>query len=918
MIGYTLRHMIRHWRLNLALLLGLSLASGLLAGLPSYAESIAAQTLAAELAAETPAGRIAEIRAPQEMLNGALFAQIDQVLGDLLAMRIEKHAFQMEAGLDPVASVDGGSRLRVHLIRTLSFEHLRDLTRLVQGSYPTYAPPHTQEEILQAMFQIPVLEAAISTQVADQTGMQIGDVVYAGGDYRFRIVGLIDPIDPQSDVWWGDLNPFELGIFRGLNEDTRTLPLIIDVQGMRELIPVHDSSWLLLLNTQNIQSQDVQTIEQSLINLKTRMSSAGAQVITNLPNLLLAYRENLATVQMVLLLLGVQAYLFVYYALFLLTGHGLQRLQGEMSVMAGRGASSGQILLPYVLEGLLLALLAGGFLGPWGAQGFLQAWHMITAQGAAGIPVALSPAARSLAWAGAGCGWAAICAAALPATRRSVLQWQQQRARPLEKTAWQTSYIDLVLLVIGGLAYWQLSTSGSFVISRLSRTDLADPLLLLGPSLFLLALALAGMRFFPYALRALAWLARRNRGLVLSLGLARLARDPTRPAQVILLISLAAGLVFFTGSYQNSLGLAQAEVAHYRAGADLRVAQGDEPLEAFTALPGVRVASPVFRTIAQTDDGQELTVLGVDPHTFGQVAYYPQGLTTITMDRVLRVVEWSAPAVDTGPVLVNPYQDAVNQRDPILGVFSFDALGVNQGISSQVAMWLRPVHLLFTIQGTILDFPTLKSNYLVVDHTAIDTYLDLDLSLYYHSQEIWLELDPAAYQSILQQPLLEDTVLADAHQELQSIQNNAFTLGASRAFELNTFTLSVLSVGGLFLIHYFSARQRAYEFGVLRASGLSAGQLWFLLAGEALIVVLIGLVFGTGIGYGLAQAMRTYLNLPLSQVEPGLIVHQIQIDWPVLLKQYAWLVFFYLLAVAFSLLVLLRAGVHRALRLGDE
>jgi putative ABC transport system permease protein len=225
---------------------------------------------------------------------------------------------------------------------------------------------------------------------------------------------------------------------------------------------------------------------------------------------------------------------------------------------------------------------------------------------------------------------------------------------------------------------------------------------------------------------------------------------------------------------------------------------------------------------------------------------------------------------------------------------------------------------LFTIQGTILDFPTLKSNYLVVDHTAIDTYLDLDLSLYYHSQEIWLELDPAAYQSILQQPLLEDTVLADAHQELQSIQNNAFTLGASRAFELNTFTLSVLSVGGLFLIHYFSARQRAYEFGVLRASGLSAGQLWFLLAGEALIVVLIGLVFGTGIGYGLAQAMRTYLNLPLSQVEPGLIVHQIQIDWPVLLKQYAWLVFFYLLAVAFSLLVLLRAGVHRALRLGDE
>jgi hypothetical protein len=719
MIGYTFRHMIRHWRLNLILLVGLTLAAGLLAGLPAFAAAIAIGTLETELAAETPAGRNVEIRGEQSLLTGGLFAEVEQLLGDMVVMRIEKRSLRMNASANTVDAVDDGPRQKVQLIKVWSFDRMRDLTRLVEGSYPIYEPPHTQEEIRQAMFNIPVLEAGISTRVAEQTGLRIGDMVYGEDGYRFRIVGILDPIDPEADAWWGDLTAFELGVLRGLNEDTLTLPLIIYMQGMRELIPTHDVVWHVVLDSRQIQAEQVQGIEQRMINLKTRMSAAGVQVLTNLPNILLKYRENLATVQMVLLLLGVQAYLFVYYALFLLAAQGLQRLQGEMAVMAGRGASSGQILLPYVLEGLLLALMAGGLLGPRVAQGLMQGWRWVTTQGAAG---ALTPLARQLAWVGAGCGWVAICAAALPAARRSVLEWQQRRARPQQRSGWQTSYLDLILLGIGGAAYWQLSRSGSFVMSQLSQVDLADPLLLLGPSLLMLALAMAGMRLFPYVLRGLAWLARGSRGLVFSLGLARLARDPTRPAQVTLLISLASGLVFFTGSYKYSMGMAQEETAHYRAGADLRVSQAGETLEAFAALPGVKAASPVFRAEAQMVSGRDILVLGVDPETFGQVAHYPPGLTNITVAGVLDAVQWEQPEESADGEYVNPYLEAVNQRDPIKGVFSLPSLGVNQNIGSKVQISLRPVNLAFTIQGTMLNFPTVSGSYLVMDREAIDAW----------------------------------------------------------------------------------------------------------------------------------------------------------------------------------------------------
>ena len=915
MIAYTIRHMIRHWRLNLALLLGLTLASGLLAGLPSFAEAVAARTLSVELASQTPAGRNVEIKGEQSLLTGSLFAEVDQLLGDLLVMRVEKHTFRMPAAFNTYDPVDDGSRQQVQLLKIWSFDRMRDLTRLVEGDYPIYEPPHTQEEIRAAMFSIPVLEAAISAQVAAQTGLMVGDMVYGESGYSFCIVGILEPVDADADVWWGDLTAFELGVLRGLNEDTLTLPLIIHTQGFKELLPTHDVVWHVVLDSQSIQAAQVQAYEQRMINLKTRLSAAGAQVLTNLPNLLLHYRENQATVQMVLLLLGVQSYLFVYYALFLLAGQGLQRLQGEMAVMVGRGASSGQILLPYLLEGLLLALLAGGLSGPWTAHGLLQAWHWVTAQGAV-TPLPLL--SRLLAWAGAGFGWVAMCAAAIPAARRSVLEWQQRRTRPMQRSGGQAAYLDLILLGFGAVVYWQLSRSGSFVINQLRQVDLADPLLLLGPSLLMLALALAGMRLFPYILRGLAWLARGSRGLVLSMGLARLARDPTRPAQITLLVSLASGLAFFTGSYAHSLELAQADLAHYRAGADLRVKQGGEPLEAFASLPGVITASPVFRASAQSYTGHDIVVLGVDPATFGKVAYYPPGLTTITIDRVMNVVRWEPPAEDIPVEWRNPYLEAVNQSNPIKGVFSLPSLRANQGIGSQTQIALSPVNLAFIIQGTILEFPAVNGAYLIMDGAAINAYLDPGLALYYNSHEVWLEIDPQRYPDLIEDPLLRDSLLADAQQELQVIQNNAFTQGVNRAFELNTLILAVLSVGGLFLIHYFSARQRTYEFGVLRASGLTAGQLWLLLAGEALIVVFLGLLLGTGIGYGLAQAMRTYLNLPLSRVEPGLALYQIQVDWANVLRQYAWLGFFYLAAVLFSLLVLLRSGLHRVLRLGDE
>jgi ABC-type lipoprotein release transport system permease subunit len=140
----------------------------------------------------------------------------------------------------------------------------------------------------------------------------------------------------------------------------------------------------------------------------------------------------------------------------------------------------------------------------------------------------------------------------------------------------------------------------------------------------------------------------------------------------------------------------------------------------------------------------------------------------------------------------------------------------------------------------------------------------------------------------------------------------------NRAFNLNSLIVSLLSVVGLLLIHYFSSQQRVYEFSLLRANGLSLSQMLTMLASDGLLFIAIGMLIGTVIGYGLLWMMHTYLNLLLRQVDPGLALYEISIDWRAVVTQYAWLVLFYLLAILLSMLSLLRSGIHRVLRIGDE
>jgi len=82
--------------------------------------------------------------------------------------------------------------------------------------------------------------------------------------------------------------------------------------------------------------------------------------------------------------------------------------------------------------------------------------------------------------------------------------------------------------------------------------------------------------------------------------------------------------------------------------------------------------------------------------------------------------------------------------------------------------------------------------------------------------------------------------------------------------------------------------------------------------------MLLGLLVGTGIGYGLAYVMRPFLSLTLAASLEGHAIDRVIVHWPTVARLYAVLAGFYALALLLLLAGLVRSALRRPLRMGDE
>ena len=406
-----------------------------------------------------------------------------------------------------------------------------------------------------------------------------------------------------------------------------------------EAIPSATARYLdrYLIRAQGLDSRNAGPVADSLAALERRLGATEAllSVDTGLAEVLRSFDDRLFFVRLPLLVLLLQIGGVVAYYLLIVSTMLVERQAAEIATLRSRGASTAQLLAQYGVEATLLAslaLLAGpplaaiaiSALGPTPAFSDLSSGEP--------LEVHLSRLSFGLAGAGALIAFLAFMVPAWQATRRTVIGFKREAARPRRSPLFLRYYLDVAFVVVAALVFWRLRQQDQLFEETLFGEPQADPFVLTTPTVAMLTAGIVFLRLFPLALRGVAWLVARSRGVALLVGTRALARNPTHYSRLILLLMLATGVGMFGATFSATLDRSFDDRTRYEVGADVR-ATGPRALaglgdavfrSALEAIPAT-IASPVIRNIGAAEANgaiESFTVLGVEPETFGEVAYF--------------------------------------------------------------------------------------------------------------------------------------------------------------------------------------------------------------------------------------------------------------------------------------------------------
>lgn len=282
---------------------------------------------------------------------------------------------------------------------------------------------------------------------------------------------------------------------------------------------------------------------------------------------------------------------------------------GDRQLMRARGASAAQIVGVAAIEAAFVGVVAA-LVSPLLARLVYSLIALQPAMAAAGVP--RDSGLGEEAWltsAGLGALFVVVLVGSVLGRSTSFVEAEQSRSRSRRVTGLLRSGLDLGVVVVAGLAFWQLEIYRTPVGS--SASDAVDPVLVVAPALVLLAGALISLRLLPLLAGIADRAGSRTRGALISLAAWEIARRSQRVASVVLLLTLALAVGAFSQTFLATWRQSQVDQAGFAVGPDVRVpAETSDSLYQQNQLRAGAVGAPqpVLRRTADAaadDDGQE-------------------------------------------------------------------------------------------------------------------------------------------------------------------------------------------------------------------------------------------------------------------------------------------------------------------------
>ena len=802
-------------------------------------------------------------------------------------------------------------------------EGLADHIVLTAGAFPQPAAADPTAPI----------EVLVSEARATELGLQVGDGLImfspdetaAVRELPVRVAGIWLPADPADDFWY-------------FPADLLAERLFVPLETFRDRIagdaPVIDRAvWYLVADGNSITTERIPAL------------SAGAAAVLRQVDTLLpetrnpvtpvdgfrGYQRAVSELTVLLAAFNVPIITLVLAFIVLITGLAVDQRRNEIAVIRSRGATPWQVVGFAVVEGVVLGLLAlvlGALLALALTRLIGQTRTFLDFSADYRLRVTLTQAGLRAGLLAVGLAVVAQVLPTLSAARETIISYKQEQARAVRRPWWQRGWVDVALFGLTLYGFYLLRQQGSILALGAGGDDpFQNPLLFLLPSLAVLSLALLFLRLFPWLMEGFSRLAARSDSVGLLLAGRQLARAPRGYAMPLILLVLTVSLAAFSASLATTLDLQLNDALLYRTGADVALTGAGVdftppgpfeqptadtaagglflPLDEYLELPGVVAATRLGRYPAEAQVGeQELAgvYLGLDRAEFATAAFWRYDFAGQRLGTLMNALA----AVPEG-LLVS--RDFLDER----GLSPGDLMRLTVTAPDGV------VELDAQIVGALDYFPTwyaTEAGPLFVGN--LDTlFAAAGSDMAY---EVWLRTaaapDTDALDAALRRRGLFGWRYDEPHTAIAAELGRPERQGLFGQLSVGFIAAALLTVLGFFMYALFSFRQRLISLGILRAMGLSAGQLAALVAFELGALILSGLTLGTVLGVWISRLFIPYLQIGATTanlIPPYLV----EIAWPAVYRITALFGLLFLAAVALLTLLLRRMRLFQAIKLGE-
>jgi ABC-type lipoprotein release transport system permease subunit len=544
--------------------------------------------------------------------------------------------------------------------------NLEQHVTLVDGRYPQPFPVGLKpEQLLEPGLEI---EALISRETAEVIDVSVGDqlvFMYVVGqdpvEVTVRLAGIIDPIDPEEEYWFLKT---EVLTVPGEVMVPPTIPLLIPEQtlfeGIGRLVPTLTATynWHYYVDIDEITSVNATSVKESVQTMGTQIVAElpRSSALTVLDGVISAHERNLLFTRIPLFLIIFQIVGIILYYVVTVANMVVDDQAGEIALLRSRGAGTRQILGVYFTEGFLISAV-GGTVGPLVGAVVLTSLGktapFLSLTGGGFLEIRFSAMVFVLAGASAALCLIALLFPAMRAARMGIVAQRQRSARPPRAPFWQRYYLDVMLLVIGGVLYWELQRRGALVSRDLFGEMSIDFLLLITPLLFMIAGVIVFLRLFPLMITLAAQLSQYTAYSTVVLSLRNMARNPMYYGRLVLLLMMATSVGMFAASFLGTLERNHEERAKYATGSDVRLGEieyraGKGVVEQrYSDIPGVEavsVGSLSLGVMESLSSSVGFTLLAVDPATFGDVVWFREDFAEKSLPELMAMLAEDQPA----------------------------------------------------------------------------------------------------------------------------------------------------------------------------------------------------------------------------------------------------------------------------------